>query len=256
MNRANVRTLVDRERDKLLEGKDGITDAVITRPNRGQTVAVGLLALDEVDEANAWFRALTDEWLIYADNKWEAKYEEEPRSPASPGPWSDYIDGLFAALLGRHDVDSVAETVHGRSTASFVDELDKREFAHQIDLAQSLSGTILGVRSVEQSLKTLEQHVAENGNEWDTDRYSAYRRFIRGLRADSEPEVSAGIEGLLDFHRDHVASARDADAVQQAVALDGTAMLALARREGMAITVDHDAVPDALNDDEHYPVEG
>lgn len=31
-------------------------------------------------------------------------------------------------------------------------------------------------------------------------------------------------------------------------------MLALARSEGLAITVDHDAIPDAVNDDEHYPV--
>lgn len=149
----------------------------------------------------------------------------------------------------------VAETVYKRTTATFVDGLDKREFVYRIDLARSLSGFLLGKSTVEQHLETLEQYVTENGNEWDVARYKAYSQCIRGLVIDSQSEVEAGIEGLLEFHSEYVASARDADAVQKAVALDATAMLALARREGMDITIEHDAIPDALNDAKHYPVE-
>ncbi|TMT79125.1 hypothetical protein E2L06_20140 [Haloterrigena sp. H1] len=256
MIRHAVADLVSTERNRLLDGKDGIEAAVVTRPNRAQAVAVGLLALGDVDGASDWFRALTEEWPIYANSKWDSKYEEEPRSPASPGPWSDYVDGLFAALLARQNVEDTTETVYARTTEPFVDELDKREFAHRIDLARSLSSIVLDNDTAEQHLETLEQNVAEHGSDWDRARYDAYIRFVRGLLADSKSDVLAGIEGLLEFHRDHVASARDADPVQKAVALDATAMLALARCKGMAITVDHEAIPDALNDDEYYPVEG
>jgi hypothetical protein len=256
MTQSNIQRLVSSERENLLEENDNIKDAVVTRPHRGQTVAVGLLALNEIDAAKMWFRALAEEWVIYADNKWKENYKENPRSPASPGPWSDYIEGLFAALLGRHDVDGIADTIYNRTDSSFVDNLSKREFAHRIDLARSLSGLILGKTSVGRHLDMLEQYVASNGNEWDEARYSAYISFIQALISDTKPEVLDGLKKLLSFHHNHVASAPDADAVQKAVALDATAMLALARREGLAITVEHDAIPDALNDDEHYPIGG
>lgn len=100
---------------------------------------------------------------------------------------------------------------------------------------------------------TLEANVRDRDRPWAVERYLPYGRLLRGLDAGDESAVSAGLDGLVEFHRDRVASARDADAVQQAVATDATAMLALARREGMAVTVDHELIPDALNDPEHYP---
>ncbi|NHX41661.1 MULTISPECIES: Imm49 family immunity protein [Haloarcula] len=254
MTKSTLQSVVDAERAELLEGKDGIEKAIITRPHRGQTVAIGLLALDEVDAANDWFQALTEEWPVYANSKWDSKYESEPRSPASLGPWGDYIDGLFAALLARQTVDEIAATVYERATEPFVDRLEKREFAHRIDFARALSSLILGNVTVETHLDRLEQNVAKHGSDWDQARYVAYTRCIRAILAGHSSEAEAGIEALLEFHRDHVASARDADPVQKAVALDGTVMLALARREGVAITVDHERIPDALNDDEYYPV--
>ena len=254
MTKSNLQSVVEAEQAELLEGKDGIQKAVITRPHRGQTVALGLLALDEVDAANDWLEALTEEWPIYANSKWDSKYESEPRNPASPGPWGDYLDGLFAALLARQSAEDIASTVYERTTEPFIDRLEKREFAHRIDLARSLSSFVLENGTVEAHLQALEQNVAKHGNDWDQARYDAYAQVIRALLADHSSEAEAGIRELLEFHRDHVASARDADAVQKAVALDATVMLALARREGMAITIDHDAIPEVLNDDTHYPV--
>jgi hypothetical protein len=254
MSSTELAELVESQRRRLLDGKDGIDAAVVTRPDRAQTVAVGLLALDDVDGASDWFRALIEEWSIYANSKWESKYEEEPRSPASPGPWCDYVNGIFAALLARQNVEAIAETVYGQTTEPFVDQLDKREFAHRIDLARSLSSAIVDNDTHDRHLDTLEQYVHEHGSDWEKARYDAYIRFVQGLLTDTRSDVLAGIEGLLDFHQNHVANARDADAVQEAVALDATAMLALARREGMAITVEHEAIPDPLNDDENYPV--
>lgn len=78
MTKSTLQSVVDAERAELLKGKDGIEKAIITRPHRGQTVAIGLLALDEVDAANDWFQALTEEWPVYANSKWDSKYESEP----------------------------------------------------------------------------------------------------------------------------------------------------------------------------------
>lgn len=250
----DVRALVTDERDSLLASKASISEAVVTRPHRAQTVAVGLLALGDTEEAKTWFQELTEEWVVYAGNSWDAKYQEEPRRSAQRGPWEDYINGMYSAILGRQDLQEVAKEVYERATAPFVDDLENRELAHRVDLARSLSAHLLGKGEAEKHAAHLEETVQGRDNPWALDRYLPYVRVIRGLQASSASEVSGGIEGLLDFHRERVASARDADAVQKAVALDATAMLALARREGLNITVDHHAIPDALNDDEHYPV--
>ena len=256
MIRHAVADLVSTERNCLLDGKDGIEAAVVTRPNRAQTVAVGLLALGDVDEAKAWFRALTAEWLIYAGNSWDAQYEKEPRQSAQRGPWEDYVNVIYCALLGRGEVEDVADTVHKRATEEFVDELENRDLAFRVDLVRSLSGYIVADPSLSDFVDTLEQRVDERGNDWDHDRYHAYAQTLRGLQTRSEPKVSAGIDALLTFHQTHLVGGSSVDAVDDAVALDATAMLVLARCKGMAITVDHEAIPDALNDDEYYPVEG
>jgi hypothetical protein len=249
-----LRELVYGEGKALLDGKDSIEEAVVTRPHRAQTVAVGLLALGDITEAKEWFQALTEEWLIYTDSSWEAKYEQEPMQSAQLGPWDDYISGIYSSILGQENVERLAETVHERSTAGFVDGLDNRAVAHRIDLARALSALLLEESSVDQHLDVLERYVRDRGKPWAVDRYLPYASVIRGLSGESVGEVHNGIDGLLDFHRNRVAGARDADTVQKAVALDAAAMLALARRSGIGISVDHDLIPSALNDESHYPV--
>jgi len=254
MKRQTVHTLVTDEREQLLEGKDGIEAAVVTRPNRAQTVAVGLLVLGEINEAKTWFQALTEEWVVYAGNSWEAQYETEPRQSAQRGPWEDYLNAVYCALLGRHNVAEVAETVHERATAAFVDGLENRELAFRVDLARSLGGYLVADPSLSESLDAFERRVSERGNGWDRDRYHAFARTLRGLQAGSAAEVSEGIDDLLMFHQTHLVGGSGVDAVDTAAALDATAMLALARRDGMAITVKDERIPDALNDEEYYPV--
>jgi len=256
MSDTTLSELVKSERESLLDGKDGIDDAVVTFARRAQPVAVGLLALGDVAEAWDWFNALTDEWIIDADNKFDAKYGSEPRKSAQLGPWKAYINAIYCAILGRNDMASTAERVLERATESVIDDLENRSLAHRIDLARALSSYLLDTGTVEEHATALENAVKEQDKPWAVARYLPYVRVLRGLNGTDVSEVEAGIEGLLKFHRDHVASARDADAVQKAVALDATAMLALARREGMAITVEDELIPDALNDDEHYPIGG
>lgn len=249
-----VRTCVKQERTALLKGEQGVAEAVIARPHRGMTVGLGLLSLGDVQEGKQWLRALTDEWIVYADEKWESKYREEPRSPASPGPWEDYVNAIFSSLLAEKNVEKVADIVFSRTTDNIVDELEKREFAHNIGLARILSGHITKKNDISKYTTQLKSNVQDCGGDWEIDQYSAYSAVFRGLQEASKSQVSSGIENLLMFHREHIVGSPDADVVQKAVAIDATAMLALARREGMNLTIEHDAIPDALNDDDHYPV--
>lgn len=254
MSRTELAEFVTAEREQLLEGKESIDDAVVTFARRAQPVAVGLLALGDVEAARDWFDALTEEWLVDADNQYDAKYRSEPVRSAQLGPWDAYINALYCAILGREDIEETAKTVLDRATEPFVDDLENRSLAHRIDLSRALTGYLLDTGEVEEHLSTLETNVRDHDKPWALDRYLPYARLLRGLDAESASEVSAGIEGLVAFHRDHVAGARDADTVQKAVALDASAMLALARREGIAVTADYDTVPDPLNDTEYYPV--
>ncbi|WP_256392922.1 Imm49 family immunity protein [Natronoarchaeum rubrum] len=256
MSSTTLAELVTSERESLLNGKDGIEDAVVTFARRAQSVAIGLLALGDVADAWDWLDALADEWVIDANNKFDAKYGSEPSKSAQLGPWEAYINAIYCAVLGRNTVEPTAETVLERTMEPFVDELENRSLAHRIDLARALSSYLLDTGTVAEHATALEDAVEERNKPWAVARYLPYARVLRGLDAGDVSEVEAGIEGLLEFHRNHVASARDADAVQKALALDATAMLALARRDGMAITVDHELIPDALNDAEHYPVGG
>jgi hypothetical protein len=256
MASTTVSEFVTSERENLLDSKGGIEDAVITFARRSQPVAVGLLYLGDVADAQEWFEALTEEWLIDADNKFDAKYGSEPRKSAQLGPWKAYVNAIYCAVLGPGDIELTAERVLNKSTESFIDELENRSLAHRIDLARALSSYLLDTETVKDHVTALEDDVEERGRPWAVARYLPYARVLRGLNGNDVATVEAGIDGLLAFHHDHVASARDADAVQKAVALDATAMLALARCEGMAISVDDELIPDAVNDEDYYPIGG
>ena len=77
-----------------------------------------------------------------------------------------------------------------------------------------------------------------------------------GIRKNNLERVETGIEGLISFHDRFVAGARDASVVDASISLNACAVLALARRKEIAVTVEHEVIPDALNDPEYYPVGG
>ena len=170
------------------------------------------------------------------------------------GPWNECIDGIYSSLFGRTAVTEIAEAIDKYATAEFIDELENRSLAHRIDLTRALSSYLLDAGTVEELVVALEDAVQNRDKSWAVARCLPYAQALRGLDSGDASEVEAGIEGLIQFHYDHVASARDADVIQRTVALDAAAMLALARREGVAISADHEAIPDVLNDDQHYPV--
>ena len=51
MSRSEIEDMVAAERESLLDGEDGLEDAVVTVARRAQPVALGLLALGEVAAA-------------------------------------------------------------------------------------------------------------------------------------------------------------------------------------------------------------
>ncbi|PSP84658.1 hypothetical protein BRC96_04225 [Halobacteriales archaeon QS_6_64_34] len=190
---------VKAERESLLKNEDSIKDAVITFARRAQPVAIGLLALGDVADAWDWFNALTDEWVVDADNKFDAKYRSEPRKSARLGPWKAYINAIYCAVLGRSNVEPTAERVIERATESFVDDLEHRSLTHRIDLARTLSSYFLEDESPEEHISALEDAVQNRDKPWAVARYLPYAQALRGLDSGDASEVEAGIEGLIQF---------------------------------------------------------
>ena len=246
--------LTESERADLMHGCSDVSEAVAARAGRGETVAKGLLAQADTEEAKQWFAALSDEWVLRGEEIWETKFEKRDLDVAEMSPWHEYNMGLLAGILARADTEAAAHTASERVAEPFVDELDQRELEHRIDLVGMLSGFLIDSESHEAYAETLRRHVDENGDDWDRAYYLPHATVLDGIRTGDAAEVTAGITDLVAFHEEFVVGARDANVVDEAVALNACAMLALARGHGLDVSVESEYVPEALADDEYYPV--
>ena len=256
MTDKDISTLIESEREQLTEGRDDISDAVTLRPDPSTTVAKGLLVQGHISEAQAWFDAVSDEWLQGGERIYETKFEQKNRQKAQQRPWHEYVMSLLTGLLGRTGLSDTAMTIADRVSAPFVDGLEQRSITLRIDLAGLLVSVVLKTDSWESYASNLLPSYDMRDEEWVEARYPPYVAAAEGIRRNSLKRIETGIEGLISFHDRFVAGARDASVVDASISLDACAVLALARRKGIAVTVEHEVIPDALNDPEYYPISG
>ncbi|MBX0298155.1 hypothetical protein [Haloarcula nitratireducens] len=245
-----IRDVVEQKRAKLLDDSNGLNAAAAAHPHAARTIGVGLLALDEVVPARDWFRALAQTWIATANDNWEAKYKTGSRADAVAGPWREYIRGLYSAVLAGHNVERTVSTVLERTTASFVETLDKRQTAQQLDLARALSSTLVDDTATVEHVRTLRQNLETTGTPARKDHYEPYIRIVQHLNWDNDAMVAYGVHELVMSH----GRFRDADIIRNSVAYKATALLALARRAGASIAYSYETIPDAVNGDTYYPV--
>ena len=255
MTDTEVSTLVESERERLTEGRDDISGAVTLRPDPGTTVPKGLLVQGHISEARAWFDAVSNEWLRRGERVYETKFEQKNRQKAQQRPWREYVMSLSTGLLGRTGLGDTATTIADRVSAPFVDGLEQRSITLRIDLAGLLASVILETDSWEPYTSNLLPSYDMRDEEWVEARYPPYVTAAEGIRRNDLERVETGIEGLISFHDRFVAGARDTSVVDASISLDACAVLALARRKGIAVTVEHEVIPDALNDPERYSVD-
>ena len=255
MTDTEISTLVESEREQLADGCDGIGDAVTLRPDPSTTVAKGLLVQGHISEARAWFDAVSNEWLQRGERVYETKFERKNRQKAQQRPWHEYVMSLSTGLLGRTGLGDTATTIADRVSAPFVDGLEQRSITLRIDHAGLLASIVLETDSWESYASNLLPSHDMRDEERAEARYPPYVAAAKGIRKNNPERVETGIEGLISFHDRFVAGARDASVVDASISLDACAVLALARRKGIAVTVEHEVIPDALNEPEHHSVD-
>jgi len=252
-----LREYVEDEKTNLCDGRDGIADAVVLRPKSGTEVAVGLLALGEIDEATEWFAAVSDEWMDSAKSAFEAKYVDGDDEHAQGKQWKQLQRGLQTGILGRVDATDPAETALDYASREFVDDLVSRELEPRIDLVRALGRFLAaGERDVEKLRARVEQTAGHHKEDFNRAYYLPQAAAIEAIDAGDAAAVEDAVDALVDFHAEFVVGAPDTNVVDEAVALDACAYLALAKQYGLDVTVDSEYVPEALIDEEYDSADG
>lgn len=115
------------------------------------------------------------------------------------------------------------------------------------------SGSLLSVLSGK-TADRVEETVGYHKEAFNRAYYLPQATAIEAIGEGDAAAVEAAIEGLLEFHEEFVIGSPDTNVVDEAVAFDACAYLALARQRGLDIAVDSEYVPGALTDDEYYSV--
>lgn len=255
MQRESVSEIVEAKRSELLEACDGLQEAVARAHLGVDRVARGLLVLGETEEAINWFDPLVEKWTSCGEDIWETKFEQKETDVVPMSPWHEFQMGLFAGFLGQSDVSEAAQTALDRTTKPFVDELTGRREENRIDAVRILAAYLLD-EDWRPYAEQLQASLEEGGNQYRRARYPPYVTVIEGIVDDDAEAVESGVQNSITFHEEFIVGARDADAVDEALAHDASALLALARKEGVNAEVDSEYVPDALTGEEYYPVGG
>lgn len=256
MGGVQIRNFVEKERSNLCDGRDSIADAVVFRPKCGTDVAIGLLALGKTEEAIEWFRAVTPEWEDSGTGAFTARYVEDDDKSAQGKQWRQYQRGLQTAILGQSENEEIAEMALENASREFIDDLESRELVPRIDLVRTLGGFLLTNECNVTALRDRVEETAGHHKEaFNRAYYLPQATAIEAIGERDAAAVAVAIEDLLEFHEEFVIGSPDANVVDEAVAFDACAYLALARQRGLDIAVDSEYVPDALTDDEYYSVD-
>lgn len=183
--------------------------------------------------------------------KWDVEQASDLRS--IPRDWHF---GLLAAIMStdRECQRSVGGAVYEALTAEAVQALDGRSTRPRIDMDVALGGFLAG-RDVGPHLTALRSAVDR------ASRPEYYRPWglpqadvIEAIQAGDTPAVEAALAELDEFHREHRASNEHYKIVRREVNFQATAYVALARQRGLRCTYQSEFVPEAVVDDDHYPV--
>lgn len=189
------------------------------------------------DHASRRFLKKHETYKVYAEAHGHSQWEGEPIS---------LTDALHAALLaGSPDRCRAAADAVGGVDETYPDAYpDSRS---RYDYVRALAAVITDSPDRDALVETLATNL-DGTPDGARERYAAYATVLRGVTEQNVATVQDGIQALVE---DHVATfTGNPTTIDEMVSVPGTALTALARMNGLNVTVDGRFVPSAIADRE------
>lgn len=227
-------------------------------------VASAMLAIGRVNDAKQWFANAAQQQAESAVTVNEAKLDiatdKNGAHDVDDLGWGHFVHAaLFAGPTASPEIyEEVGDILYSAGTDATLDELDGREKRSRPYLVAAFGALYLRRDDVPrycQASRGRLDHRPAGGTK-------VYHRMLIDLIdaiADGEPQrVTNAIETYLqEYHMEHVVGNDEGfHFAIQAVSLEATAFTALARTRGIGVEIDSEYVPDAIYDEEHYPLGG
>lgn len=249
--RSEIEAFVADERaeyeNTIADGRfDDLEDLVTTTRNRSRWIALGMLYLGEVEEAQEWL-AMVAPAFVDASRRMLERIDTPETTAAGPRPWSDLYKGIQAATLSGDD-EVQAETVDGVRqlvTDPLVEKIPDSSHPY-IGLIRTLTALLDDHGDADAAIEDLRERIAASDDPDDEAFFAPPATAIDGLYQDDSELVRKGIDELLAWH-DRVITSRDEhELVEEGIDPKAAMFLVLAHRRGLNVHVDSEYLPEAV----------
>lgn len=254
-----IREYVDDERKSLAEDAESeeLADILGHNPLTGTRIALGLLFLNEVQEAQRWFANAAEEWLFKFQLSTEHRLKKSDSPQIDRFKWLDLIRGLQTGILSgkRRETDEIAKSVFSEIENPDIHDLSGLDAEPRIHAIGAMAAIMVG-DPIEGHLNRLEDSLgnAERSHDWDL--FEPQITLINGIRENDVQHVKSGLNALKEYHEEYSIGAGTKHFTEEAVDIYSCTYIVLARTRGLDIRVDSDYVPEGVYDEEHYPLAG
>lgn len=256
---------VDAAQRELREAalEDTVEFYVAADPDRAMRVAFALLALGRVEEAREWFAERAVEQAEHAASTKETKLDDaaETGEQLDVGRlrWDKFHEAaVIASAAGDEQIQhDVGDVLFEHGTDPVLDGLGGRDERPRPFYVAAFGAVLCGRDDVGEYCEETRDRVQHKGY----GRGTFYRLLVDAIDAIAAADANAATDAIDRYLQDYHAERVDGNdegfhAVEQRLSREATALIALARTRGVDVRVESGYVPDAIYDDDHYPLGG
>lgn len=236
---------------------DEISEMVVGLNRRsGTRIALALLELGDISESQRWFQAAGREWISFVPRSHDKKLERYEEPNVGKFEWLPLIRGLQTAILSGDSalIDEATNTAIKEATSPTVDQLPGAEANPRISAIAALASVLNG-ENPSNHLERLSSRVESADRPHDKTLYPPMDTIIDGLHRRDDDAVEQGIKALEDYHEEFIVGSDVSHFTEKAVNIDACTFIVLARRFGLDVRVQSKYIPEAVYDEEYYPLE-
>jgi len=264
MNTEWIRTYVQEKREELIDNSNdgGYDEYVYGDGVPAFRLAFGLVALRKTTEAKNWFKPLANVWAVGAPSAKQWRFEKG-RTHAGDLPQKYWFRAVASAVMSDHpqQQSDTGHKVHDQITNPEHNNLEGRDQQTRIDAWAGVAALLSG-RDVQPHIADIRTHAANRSEKrnpyaWESEPFGLPQaKILEGIDTGNPELVSTGLNELSSFHEEYQVEAKDDHRMQREIDFPTTMYVVLARQNGFDIEIDNPHIPEAVFDDESYPVGG
>lgn len=226
--------------------------------------AFAMLALGRIDEAKSWLKNTASEQADAAVTvkKGKVKHAERNDEPLTVRNlrWREFHHAaVFAGpTADEATFDLVGRTLYEHATDPSLDDLDDWERAYWPYYIAGLGALYRERAEVDDFCRKARSALEQDRNDWQKTFMRTLLDIVEAIASGQERAVEDAIEMYLHEHHEEVVvgNPEGFPLPFRRVSAEATSFLTVARTTGIDVHVDSGHIPEAVYDEDHYPLGG